>query len=202
MLREEQDMSRQRPLRRSFRKGFHGFSLIEVVITLVLTALLLSQAVPAFSAFMARNRLAAATNDVRGCLSFARQSAVTQGEPVAVCPGDSSAGCLSDWSIGKWLVFADSDHDGRLDGGESLLREGRVPGMVAGVSVSGNGPFRQAVVFVPQGHAERVSGAFASGRLRVCVQGGSGPNARELILSASGRVRLRSVDLDGACPPL
>ena len=202
MLRDEQDMSWQRPLRRPFCKGCYGFSLMELLSVLVLAALLLSQAVPAFSEFMARNRLAAATNDVRGCLSFARQSAITQARPVAVCPGDSSTGCSTDWSMGSWLVFADSDHDGRLGGGENLLREGRVPGMAEGVSVSGNGPFRQAVVFVPQGHAERVSGAFASGRLRVCVQGGGGSSARELILSASGRVRLRSVDFDGACPPL
>ncbi|RRQ23562.1 prepilin-type N-terminal cleavage/methylation domain-containing protein [Guyparkeria sp. SCN-R1] len=179
-----------------------GFSLIELMVTVSVAAVLLAIAIPAFSSMMAQNQLAAATNAARGALMAARQSAVLQGRPVSICAGTPDAGCTGDWSPGEWLVFQDADHDGDLGDGERVVRHGRVPAAGGAVSLDGNGPFRSALVYVPMGHAERVSGAFGAGRLRVCVAADLSPNARELVISASGRVRLQVVDLDGACPSL
>lgn len=186
----------------SFRSGERGFSLIELMVATAAAAILLAIAVPAFSNLMARNELAAASNAARGALMAARQTAVMRGHPVSLCAGEPEAGCTGDWSGGQWLVFRDADHSGDLGAGEAVLRHGRVPGAGQAVSIDGNGPFRSAMVYVPLGHAERRSGAFGAGRLRICVQEDLAPNARELVVSASGRVRLQSVDLDGACPAL
>jgi type IV fimbrial biogenesis protein FimT len=171
------------------------------MVALSVAAVLLAVAVPAFSALMAQNRLAVTTNAARGALMAARQSAVMSGRPVSLCAGDPSSGCSGDWSAGQWLVFRDADHSGDLDAGESVIRHGRLP---AGndVHLSGNGPLRTALVYMPAGHAERVSGAFGAGRLRICLARDLAPNARELVISASGRVRLQRVDLAGSCPPL
>lgn len=179
-----------------------GFSLIELMVTISVAAVLMAIAIPAFSSMMAQNQLATATNAARGALMSARQSAVMQGRPVSLCAGTPTEGCSGDWSAGEWLVFRDADHSGDLDDGERVVRHGRVPAAGDAVSLDGNGPFRTAVVYVPMGHAERVSGAFGAGRLRVCVAADLSPNARELVMSASGRVRLQAVDFDGACPSL
>ncbi len=179
-----------------------GFSLIELMTGVALTAILLSIAIPAFSSMMAQNRLATATNAARGALMSARQAAVTMGRPVSICAGTPVDGCSGDWSAGEWLVFQDADHSGDLDPGEPIVRHGRVPAAGDTVRIDGNGPFRTAMVYMPLGHAEHKSGAFGAGRLRLCVAGDLAPNARELVVSASGRVRLQSVDFEGACPEL
>jgi len=189
-----------RPAGRCAKEG--GFSLIELMIAVTLMAIVLSIAIPAFSSMMAQNQLAAATNAARGALMAARQSAISQGRPVSICAGAPSTGCTGDWSAGDWVVFADADHNGDIDAGEAVVRHGRVAGSGDTVSLDGNGPLRTALVYVPMGHAERISGAFGAGRLRVCATADLSPNARELVISASGRVRLQAVDLDGVCPDL
>lgn len=179
-----------------------GFSLIELIVGVAVMAALLSIAIPAFSSMITQNQLATATNAARGALMAARQSAVTKGRPVSLCAGTPGAGCTGDWSVGHWMVFEDADHSGDIEADERILRHGRVPALSDTVRLDANGPLRTALVYVPMGHAERVSGAFGAGRLRVCAEADLAPNARELVISASGRVRLQSVDLDGACPGL
>ncbi|MBN7770491.1 GspH/FimT family pseudopilin [Marinobacter daepoensis] len=179
-----------------------GFSLVELMVVISVTAILLMVAVPVFSNLIAHNELAVATNAARGSLMFAREAAVVKGQPVSLCAGEPMTGCNGDWAAGEWLVFRDSNHSGNLDAGEAVLQHGVVPGAGKQVAVSGNGPLRSALVYMPLGHAERSSGAFGAGRLRLCVEQGVVPNARELVISASGRVRMQRVDLGGACPSL
>ena len=179
-----------------------GFSLIELMATMAVVTILLATAIPAFSNLMARNELAVATNAARGALMVAREASVMRGQPVSLCAGEPATGCSGDWSSGQWIVFRDSNHSGDIDSGETVLQHGRVPGAGRNVSMSGNGPLRSALLYTPLGHAERISGAFGAGRLRVCVARNIAPNARELVISISGRVRMQRVDFAGACPPL
>lgn len=179
-----------------------GFSLVELMVTMAVATILLATAVPAFSNLMAQNELAAASNAARGALMVARETAVMRGRPVSLCAGEPVSGCNGNWSGGQWLVFLDANHSGNLDTSETVLHHGRVPGVGQAVSIDGNGPLRSALVYMPLGHAERVSGAFGAGRLRLCVEQNITPNARELVVSASGRVRMQRVDFGGTCPPL
>lgn len=179
-----------------------GFSLIELIIAVAIVGILFTAVAPAFSNMMSRSQLAVATNAARGALMVAREGAVTRGHPVSLCSGEPANGCSGDWSRGQWIVFRDSNHSGDLDSGETVLQHGRVPGVGQSVAMSGNGPLRSALVYMPLGHAERISGAFGAGRLRVCVKREIVPNARELIVSASGRVRMQSVDFNSVCPSL
>lgn len=186
----------------SVRSRSAGFSLIELMVTIAVAAILLATAVPAFSNLMAQNELAVASNAARGALMVARETAVMRGRPVSLCAGEPVNGCSGDWSGGQWLVFRDANHSGDLDASETVLQHGRVPGAGQTVSIDGNGPLRSALVYMPLGHAERISGAFGAGRLRLCVAQNIAPNARELVISASGRVRMQRVDFGGACPSL
>ncbi len=179
-----------------------GFSLVELMVTIAIASVLLATAIPAFSNMMAQNELAAASNAARGALMVARETAVMRGHPVSLCAGAPESGCSGDWSEGQWLVFRDMNHNGDLDADEAVLQHGRVPGARKTVFIGGNGPLRSALVYMPLGHAERTSGAFGAGRLRLCVTRDILPNARELVISVSGRVRMQRIDFGGACPPL
>ncbi|MDY6929776.1 MAG: GspH/FimT family pseudopilin [Pseudomonadota bacterium] len=180
-----------------------GFSLVELMVVITVTAIMLTTGLPMFSNMVARNQLAVASNAARGALMVARETAVVKGQSVSLCAGEPGNGCSGDWSAGAWLVFRDTNHSGDLDAGETVLQHGIVPG--AGqqqLSIEGNGPLRSALVYMPLGHAERISGAFGAGRLRLCVKRDITPNARELVIAASGRVRMQRVDLGGTCPSL
>lgn len=63
-----------------------GFTLIELMITLLVAALILGVGVPNFQQFFANNRMASATNDVVTALHAARSQAVKRRANVSVCP--------------------------------------------------------------------------------------------------------------------
>src|SRR5690554_834156 len=201
MLKDER-MARYGAKPFDIRYRLSGLSLIELLVTIAVAALLFAIAVPGLTNMMTRNELAVASNAAHGALMVARESAVMRGQPVSLCAGSPDRGCTGDWAGGQGIVFRDANHSGDRDSAETVLHHGRVPGAGQRVSVDGNGPLRSALVYMPLGHAERPSGAFGAGRLRLCVEGDVSPNARELIVSASGRVRAQRVDFGGVCPPL
>ncbi|MCP9759146.1 prepilin-type N-terminal cleavage/methylation domain-containing protein [Aquitalea sp. S1-19] len=59
-----------------------GFTLIEMLVTLSVLAILLTLATPSLSAWFARARLAGATGSVTDTLRFARKQAITRQQPV------------------------------------------------------------------------------------------------------------------------
>lgn len=62
-----------------------GFTLIELMITLVVAAVLLAWAVPSFQRFMDRTTLTSETNQWVGMINAARNEAITLGRRVTVC---------------------------------------------------------------------------------------------------------------------
>jgi len=82
-----------------------GFTLIELMITLVVAAVLLSIGAPSFSQFLASNRLTTQINNFAGALNTARSVAVTRNTSAGVCTTNGGASCtVGPWQNG-WLVF-------------------------------------------------------------------------------------------------
>lgn len=87
-----------------------GFTLIELMITIALAAILVTLGAPAFREALQNNRAAAQTNNLVAALSLARSEAVRRGAAVSVCPSSNQAACDdggTDWSVG-WIVFIPS----------------------------------------------------------------------------------------------
>lgn len=176
-----------------------GLSLLELLIALAISAIVLVVGVPSLGRIIAHNRLVVGSNQLLMAAMAARQTAISRNVPVTVCAGRIEVGCHRDWSQQEWLVFVDSDRDGVLDPGEHLKLAERMTGG-SGISISANGPFRNAVVFQPSGTAQTVTGAFAAGRLRICIEEPIATNARDLVLIGSGRIEPEKHDFDGECP--
>ncbi len=90
----------------------NGFTLIELMVTLLVAALVLGVGVPAMSQFIATNRMAAAANDITTAFHIARSEAVKRRANVTVCPSadwDSAApSCANAGSFEDgWIVFVD-----------------------------------------------------------------------------------------------
>ena len=178
-----------------------GFTLLELLITLAVAAVITALAVPSFKAITARNRLAMSSNQLLGGMRAARMLAGTRNTAVSICAGNADEGCHADWLQGEWIVFIDRPPLGVFDADDELHLADSMD-MPDGLFLAGNGPFNRAIVFRPSGLARWPSGAFAAGRLRVCVNESISPNATELVLIGSGRAVSQACDLGGVCPAL
>lgn len=176
-----------------------GLSLLELLISLTIGAIVSALAIPGMGRLMAQNQLAVSHNRLLVAAVAARQSAITRNVSMSFCAGRIEVGCHGDWSQREWLVFEDLDRDGNLDTGE-VVRLSEILADSASVRISGNGPFRRAVVFKPSGAAQTATGAFAAGRLRICIDQPIPDNAIDLVLIGSGRIEPERRDFAGACP--
>lgn len=87
-----------------------GVTLVELVITLSIAAILMTIAVPSFQDLMRKNRTTVQVNEFLTTLNLARSEAVTRGAQVSVCASDDQENCTknTDWAVG-WILFVGDD---------------------------------------------------------------------------------------------
>jgi len=101
-----------------------GFTLIELMVTLSVAAVLLTVGVPSMREMIANNRLTAATNTFVSSLNIARSEAIKQGRNATMCVSDASPQdqCTGgDWDKG-WIVWVDVNQNGNLDYPAEVIR--------------------------------------------------------------------------------
>ncbi len=83
-----------------------GFTLIELMFTVAVLAILLALGVPGFQAVIQGNRAATQANDLITSLTYGRSEATRRGAAITVCPSTDQATCTpsNDWSTG-WVVL-------------------------------------------------------------------------------------------------
>lgn len=97
-----------------------GFTLIEMLIVVAISAILVAVASPPFMAAVRTNRLDVATNDLRAAVMFARSEAVKRASLTIVEPVTSG-----DWTSGV-RVYVDADQDasnGYSASSDTLIRQ-------------------------------------------------------------------------------
>lgn len=86
-----------------------GFTLIELMVTVAVTAILLTIAVPSYKTVLQNDQQLTSANSVVYLVNYARSEAVKRDLPVSVCPYDyasapSTPACGTDWSKG-WMAY-------------------------------------------------------------------------------------------------
>ncbi|SFK32163.1 GspH/FimT family pseudopilin [Lysobacter sp. cf310] len=95
-----------------------GFSLMELLVVLTITAVLMGLALPSFIESLRANRLASTTNLTLATLAYARNEALRAKAGSTVCPrGADGSSCGKDWNAGL-LVWTDDDRDQTFDAAE------------------------------------------------------------------------------------
>ena len=173
-----------------------GFTLIELMITVAIAALVALIGIPSFTSSIRSNRLTTNTNDFVTALSFARSEAIKRGEQIVVRKTGS------EWENG-WQVFVDIDRDSPAsdantfnDDGDGTLCEAaedcllRVYAALPGsFTLRGNNNFTNYVRFTPAGLSNTM-GSF------VVCDNSDGNNAPEastsklIVVNAVGRTRI------------
>ena len=162
-----------------------GFSLIELLVVLAISALLLGLAVPSFGGLVRDTRLSTAANELHSAIFYTRSEAIKRGRRVTICTSVDGQSCSAGagWHAG-WIVFDDANGNGLRDPDEALLRVGQA--QRAGITVTGNMPVRNHVSYVAAGTTQAVSGALQMGTITACAHG----RARQIVINAAGRPRV------------
>ncbi|MEL7537463.1 MAG: GspH/FimT family pseudopilin [Pseudomonadota bacterium] len=116
------------------RKAQQGFTLYELLITVVVAGVIIGFGLPNLRQFQLNNRMVAASNDMLAVFSMARAEAIKRKTNITVCtadPNDPTPDCDNTivWHQG-WVAFVDMDGDLQFDGAddEILRRAGKISG--------------------------------------------------------------------------
>lgn len=172
-------------------RNHRGFTLMELLMTLVVLTVLVAATVPAFDGLTDRKHLSGAQRLFFTTLAQAKQAAVTRNRRVSLCPSRDGVSCLpmGHWHRG-WLVFVDADADREPDADEPVLeRRGPLDSAVRLVSSR----YRRVITFQPTGTAGGSNATFT-----LCPRDNV-DQARAVVLSLLGRIRMEDGD-PGECP--
>ena len=171
-----------------------GFTLIELMITISIAAILLAIAVPSFQGLMNSTRLTGTTNEVVAALSQARSEAIRTNARVSICASNNNTACTG-LVGGAWpgfIVFTNPNNDAIVDPGETVVRTGTFSG---NTQIKPVAPGVARVTFGADGLPTPLNAAIT-----VCLPVTNPPeNLRTITLSAGG-VRTVRTNNAGACP--
>jgi len=171
-------------------KRHTGFTLIELIVTLSVAAILITLAVPNFRDFLLNNRLTTTANEFTAAANLARSEAIKRGRNATVCVSDNSMtaapGCAvsTDWGKG-WLVWVDANGDNNLDDDERLRVGDKLDG--TGLTFTGN---------VSSFQYDSRGAVANTGDIQVCDDRAD-EVGRQLSVKATGRIEL---ERDFNCP--
>lgn len=162
-----------------------GFTIVELMVTLAIAAILLAVAVPSFTLFAQKRAISQKTVQVRNALELARGLVLSQRQVWTVCTVDASNSCVSSAGL-RLLVFRDDNDDKDFNTGEMLHQDIDIDSIELEISASG----RPYIRFARSGEA------LESGNIEVCSTNQAVDYGRQAIVFRSGRIRL-SNDSDG-----
>lgn len=174
-----------------------GVTLIELLVSLSITAILLTVALPSLSSFMSDSRLSSRTFDLVGAMNLARSEAIKRGAWVTLCktthPDSPTPACESGagWE-GGWIVFTDNNQDignqiGVIDGTDQIIK---VFSGEERITITAGNSYSQGIAFNANGLGLGIkadgSTGTASNTFNLCLNG----KGTSIITNRSGRIRI------------
>lgn len=167
-----------------------GFTLIELVVTIAIAAVLMMVAVPNFVNFQRNSQLTSLTNSLVASIYAARGEAMKTGRNAFVVPTANG----SDWTTG-WIVFVDNNGDNTFSSSDDTLVQTQ-PALESYFTASGTGSSGETpayIMFSSSGYSKTKSGAF--GALTLSIARSDAPasavyeQTRRITIGSTGRLR-------------
>lgn len=164
-----------------------GFTLIELMVTIVVLAVLAAIATPSFIPLLERWRVQQVTENLRSSLQFARTEAIKRGggvimQKITTNPNGCTAPAPNqEWDCG-WLVCADTNNSQTCTAADPVLLRYDSPGRVHITRTGGS----NTIQFNRYG---LVAGPYVGFNLVPKDEGLSHPATRGLCMSSGGRIR-------------
>lgn len=144
-----------------------GFTLIELMVTIAVVAILLGIALPSFTDSTLGSKLRTQANDLVAGAVLARSEAIKRNQTVTLCASSNGTSCTGSWSDG-WIVIS--------SGGTVIMKH---PAAATGFLISSA---QTSLAFQPTG-----VGATAASLVVCRATPSVGSQERVVTVSATGR---------------
>lgn len=166
---------------RQGKKCYSGFSLIEMIVTIAIAAILAMLAAPSMKEGIANSKTKELSSEFIAALNLAQSEAIKRGIQVSIDPVLTSG---NQWKTG-WNLFEDPNANGVQDAGEELIQTYDMQDN--GVTlVSKDTTFSNWLAFQPSGAAKGNAGI--SGGFRICRADNNTARSRKITIQASGNI--------------
>ena len=161
-------------------RSHHGMTIIEMLISLSIIAILLTVVAPSVQSILKSNKVTADVNNLSALARQARFTAINERADVVLCPTTNYSSCSGSWSNAK-MVFIDNNGNGNRDTDERLIASAdplSQSNSIGGVSGS--------LMFYDNGGIDK------NAEIVICPSGGDAKSASAILMSMYGRITTAS----------
>lgn len=168
------------------RRSADGFTLLELLITLLLVGIVAAWGLPNFQALGKRTAQTSAVNRLQSAFALARNIAISQRRQMTICPATQDrTACDDQWSHALLIVKGDKAENIQAD---DILRV--VPAQQNTKVAYSRGWSR--IRYGTLGYTSGYNGSFS-----ICSSnGGERSQGKKLVLSQLGRLRVDEAPID------
>jgi type IV fimbrial biogenesis protein FimT len=171
------------------KQRVRGFTLVELMVTIGILAILMMVAIPSFNSALISYRLTSIANTFVASAQLARSEAIKRNSRVTLCKSANGVDCTTagGWQQG-WILFNDIDNNALKGPTEAIIHtEVALPANFSMTFVD------NYISFTATGGTELTTGAFQAGTVKLCSQSAPVGPARQMVINAVGRMRVAKV---------
>lgn len=170
-------------------KSLSGFTIVELMLSLAVAAVILTIGVPSFQGLIERNQLTSGINQFISSMSLARSEAIKRNQRVSICPSSNGETCSGNQYENGWIVFVDRNSNGsrQIDVEELIWVSGSLPDSM---TLRGDGCCGNNIPYLASGEISGIAG-----NIHLC-KGDDAGKSRKITINRFGRVRLDEAGSD------
>ena len=169
------------------KKESEGYTLIELLVTLSIIAIIADIAITSFDGTLDKNKHHAVLTSFLSELHLARSEAIKRSHQIVICPSNNGITCdaisssgVNSWAVGR-IIFVDNNRNNIRDPQEEIIRVAEP--LAQGLTIKASADVSQIIRYRANGMT------METGELTICDPRGSNA-AQAIIINTTGRPQI------------